>query len=262
MRKVKKWLKLASGESNVSDELTYGEIYAPIYEEYTNLQGKIAEVNDTVAFLEGYCSGGSALELGIGDGRVAVPLSERGVKVEGIDNSCSMLKLLAKRTDLITAWEGDIAHFRSEQRYDAVYCVYFTFTLLSTREAQIACLRSAAEALDHEGVLVIELGVPGLDPLVGGQQTAKARLVDHENTILNVAVHDPLNQNLVSTLLWFSDTSVRRLPQRVRYVYHQELDTMAECVGLELGERWGDWARGAFSERSERHISVYRRSSP
>ncbi|CAN7763698.1 class I SAM-dependent methyltransferase [Mesorhizobium sp. LjNodule214] len=245
----------------MSDELTYGEIYAPIYEEYTNLQGKVAEVDETVAFLERFCSGGSALELGIGDGRVAVPLSERGAKVEGIDNSSSMLKLLAKRTDLITAWQGDIAHFRSEQRYSVVYCVYFTFTLLFTREAQIACLRSAADALSHDGVVVIELGVPGLDPLVGGRQTTKARLVDHENTILNVAVHDPLKQNLVSTLVWFSGTSVRRLPQRVRYVYHQELDTMAECVGLELAERWGDWARGAFTERSDRHVSVYRRRS-
>ncbi|RRI01774.1 class I SAM-dependent methyltransferase [Mesorhizobium tamadayense] len=246
----------------MSDELTYGEIYAPIYEEYITVQGKVAEVGETVAFLARYCNGGSALELGIGDGRVAVPLSERGVKVDGIDNSCSMLKLLAKRTDLVKAWQGDIAHFSSERRYNLVYCVYFTFALLFTREAQIACLRSAAQALDDEGVLVLELGVPGLDPLVGGQKTTTARLVNHENTILNVSVHDPLTQNLVSTLLWFSGTSVRRLPQRVRYVYHQELDTMAECVGLELTERWGDWARGAFTERSERHISVYRRRSP
>ncbi|MER8467336.1 class I SAM-dependent methyltransferase [Mesorhizobium sp. M1396] len=245
----------------MSDEFTYGEIYAPIYEEYTAIQGKVAEVDETVAFFERYCSGGSALELGIGDGRVAVPLSERGVKVEGIDNSCSMLKLLAKRTDLIKAWQGDIANFRSEQRYDVVYCVYSTFTLLFTREAQIACLRSAAEALDDKGILVIELGVPTLDAFARGQKTTGVRLVDHENTILDVAVHDPLNQSLVSTLLWFSGTSVRRLPQRIRYVYHQELDTMAECVGLELAERWGDWARGAFIEGSKRHISVYRRSS-
>ncbi|RVC82031.1 class I SAM-dependent methyltransferase [Mesorhizobium sp. M2A.F.Ca.ET.046.02.1.1] len=245
----------------MSDELTYGEIYAPIYEEYTTLQGKIAEIEKTVAFLERYCSGGSALELGIGDGRVAVPLSERGVKIEGIDNSRSMLELLAKRTDQIKAWQGDIAHFRSDQRYSMVYCVYFTFTLLFTRDAQIACLRSAAEALDDGGVLVIELDVPSFNPVVCGQKTTTARLVDPENTILNVSVHDPLNQNLVSTLLWFSGTSVRRLPQRVRYVYHQELDTMAECVGLELAERWGDWGRGAFTERSERHISVYRRRS-
>lgn len=246
----------------MSDEFTYGEIYAPIYEEYTTLRGKVAEVDETVAFLERCCSGGSALELGIGNGRVAVPLSERGVKVEGIDNSYSMLKLLAKRTDLIKAWQGDIANFRSEQRYNMVYCVYSTFTLLFTREAQIACLRSAAEALDDEGILVIELFVPRWDALAGGQKTTAVRLVDHENTVLDVAVHDPMNQNLVSSLLWFSGTSVRRLPQRTRYVYHQELDTMAECVGLELAERWGDWARGAFTEGSTRHVSVYRRSSP
>ncbi|MBC8751487.1 MULTISPECIES: class I SAM-dependent DNA methyltransferase [Paraburkholderia] len=228
----------------MSDELIYGEIYAPIYEEYTTLRGKVAEVDQTVAFLERYCSGRNALELGIGDGRVAVPLSERGVKVEGIDNSDSMLELVAKRSGIVKTWQGDIAGFKSQQRYSVVYCVYCTFTLLSTREAQIACLRAAAEALDNEGVLVIEVDVPGWNPFVGGQKTTSARLVNHENTIVNVAVHDSLNQNLVSTLLWFSGTSVRRLPQRRRYVYHQELDTMAECVGLELADRWGDWSRG------------------
>ncbi|RWA78931.1 trans-aconitate 2-methyltransferase [Mesorhizobium sp.] len=246
----------------MSDELSYGDVYASIYEEYTTLQGKVAEVDETVAFLERYCNGGSALELGIGDGRVAVPLSERGVNVEGIDNSSSMLKLLAKRTDLIKAWQGDIAHFRSEQQYSMVYCVYHTLSLLLTRKSQIACLRSAAAALEDEGVLVIELSVPCSIPLVGGQGTATARLVDDENTIISVGAHDPVNQTLVQTVLWFSGTSVRRLPQRSRYVYPQELDTMAECVGLELAERWGDWAKGAFTERSERHISVYRRSSP
>ncbi|TIQ82723.1 MAG: class I SAM-dependent methyltransferase, partial [Mesorhizobium sp.] len=204
--------------------------------------------------------GGGALELGIGNGRVAVPLSERGVRVEGIDNSDSMLKLLAKRTDVIKAWKGDISDFSSEQRYDLVYCVYGTFTLLSTREEQIACLRSAAEALTEKGVVVIEVRVPPLDGFVGGQKTT-TMYVDHENTFVNAVLHDPVNQNLTSTILWFSGTSVRRLPQRVRYVYHQELDTMAECVGLELAERWGDWARGAFTSESKGHISVYRRTS-
>ncbi|TSE03412.1 class I SAM-dependent methyltransferase [Mesorhizobium intechi] len=244
----------------MSNKYTYGEIYAHVYEEYAAVQGKEAEVGETVAFLKQYCNGGSALELGIGNGRVAIPLSEQGVNVEGIDNSCEMLKLVAKRTDLINAWQGDIAHFSSKQRYNLVYCVYFTFPLLFTREAQIACLRSAAEALDDEGALIIELWVPDFNPRVAGQLTTTARLVDDENTIIDVSVHDPLNQNLISTVLWFSGTSIRRLPQRVRYVYHQELDTMAECAGLELRERWEDWSRSAFTKRSERHISVYRRS--
>ncbi|RWL85753.1 MAG: class I SAM-dependent methyltransferase [Mesorhizobium sp.] len=242
----------------MSNDVMY-ENWASIYEKYTCIRGRIAEADETAAFLDRCASGGNALELGIGDGRVAVPLSERGVKVEGIDNSDSMLKLLAKRTDLVKAWKGDIANFRSEQRYNLVYCVYNTFTFLFTREAQLSCLRSAVDALNDEGILVIETAVPDLDGLVNGQKTS-TMLLDHENTILIADVHDPLKQNMVSTLLWFSGTSVRRLPHRVRYVYHQELDTMAECVGLKLAERWEDWARGAFSGSSKRHISVYRRT--
>ncbi|RWP68823.1 class I SAM-dependent methyltransferase [Mesorhizobium sp.] len=244
----------------MSDSFAYDESRAYTYEKFTSLLGKVAEADETAALLEQLSRGGGALELGIGNGRVAVPLSERGVRVEGIDNSDSMLKLLAKRTDVIKAWKGDISDFSSEQRYDLVYCVYGTFTLLSTREEQIACLRSAAEALTEKGVVVIEVRVPPLDGFVGGQKTTTV-YVDHENTFVNAVLHDPVNQNLTSTILWFSGTSVRRLPQRVRYVYHQELDTMAECVGLELAERWGDWARGAFTNESKGHISVYRRTS-
>ncbi|MER8413010.1 class I SAM-dependent methyltransferase [Mesorhizobium sp. M1342] len=242
-------------------ELIYDENWSSVYQEYTSLRGRVAEVGDTVKFLVKYASGRNALELGIGEGRVAAPLSARGVTVEGIDNSDSMLKLLAERNNLLKAWKGDIANFRLQQRYDLVYCVYNTFMLLVTRESQIACLRSAAEALDDDGALVLEVEVPVLGSLVRGPTTTTL-LVDHENTILNAYIHDPLHQTLVSTFLWFSGSSVRRFPQRVRYVYHQELDTMAECAGLKLAERWGDWGQGAFTEESKRHISVYRRACP
>lgn len=240
------------------DDVMYDENWASTYDHYTRIRGRIDEVDEAAAFLDRYCNGGNALELGVGGGRVAVPLSERGVRVDGIDNSDSMLRVLAKRSDIVKAWKAHIANFSSEQRYDLVYCVYNTFNLLFTREEQLACLRSAAHALGDEGTLVIEIAVPDLDGFVHGQR-ASTLLLDHENTILIAEVHEPLKQNVVSTLLWFSGTSVRRLPHNIRYVYHQELDTMAEYVGLELAERWEDWARGAFSGNSKRHISVYRR---
>ncbi|RVD14547.1 MAG: class I SAM-dependent methyltransferase [Mesorhizobium sp.] len=240
------------------DDVMYDENWASTYDHYTRIRGRMGEVDDAVAFLDRYCNGGNALELGVGGGRVAVPLSERGVRVDGIDNSDSMLRVLAKRSDIVKAWKADIATFSSEQRYNLVYCVYNTFQLLATREAQLGCLRSAAAALDDEGNLVIEIAVPDLDGFVHGQRAGTV-LLDHENTILIAEVHEPLKQNVFSTLLWFSGTSVRRLPHNIRYVYHQELDTMAEYVGLELAERWEDWARGAFSGNSQRHISVYRR---
>ncbi|TIP39117.1 class I SAM-dependent methyltransferase [Mesorhizobium sp.] len=239
------------------DDVMYDENWASIYDKYTQLRGRIDEVDEAVNFLYHYSSGGNALELGVGGGRVAVPLSERGVCVEGIDNSDSMLEILAKRSDRVRTWKADIANFKSAQHYNLVYCVYNTFQLLFTREAQLACLRSAAEALDDEGTLVIEIAVPGLNGFVGGQRTSTV-LLDQENAILFAEVHQPLKQNVLSTLLWFSGTSVRRLPHHIRYVYHEELDTMAEYVGLKLAERWENWARGAFSGNSRRHISVYR----
>ncbi|TIR73883.1 MAG: class I SAM-dependent methyltransferase [Mesorhizobium sp.] len=244
----------------MTDHIIYDDNWAAIYEKYTGMRGRVTEADDTISFLERHAIRGDALELGVGNGRVAVPLSERGVRVEGIDNSDSMLQLLATRTKQVKAWRADIANFRSQQRYNLVYCIYNTFKLLLTRESQIGCLRSAAEALDDEGILIIELDVPSLDGLINCQRTTTLAL-DDENTILHAEVHDPLNQNLASTLLWFSGTSVRRLSHRVRYVYHQELDTMAQCAGLRLAERWGDWARGPFTKESKRHISAYRRNT-
>ncbi|MER9745518.1 class I SAM-dependent methyltransferase [Mesorhizobium sp. M0187] len=243
----------------MSGEVMWGEEWAPVYKKYTGIRGRTAEVDETVTFLHRYAGESNALELGIGDGRVAVPLSKLGVKVDGIDNSDSMLKLLSESTDLVNAWKGNISEFQVEKRYGLVFCIYNTFTLVDTREGQLCCLRSAADALSSEGVLMIEIVVPELDGIVNGQKVSTL-LLDDENTILIADVHDPMKQNLTSTLLWFSGTSVKRLPHRVRYVYHQELDTMAECVGLKLSERWEDWAGGAFTEKSKRHVSVYRRN--
>ncbi|TIW06046.1 MAG: class I SAM-dependent methyltransferase [Mesorhizobium sp.] len=242
------------------DDFIYGDDWASVYEKITNMRGKIAEADETVAFLERRCNRGNALELGIGNGRVAVPLSARGICVEGIDNSGSMLRLLASRSNTVKAWRGDITNFTLTSCYNTVYCIYNTFMQLFTREAQIACLRSAASVLAEDGFLVIEIDVPTLDGFVNGQKTTTLH-VDHENTFLRADVHDSLKQNLVTSFLLFSETSVRRLAQPVRYVYHQELDTMAECAGLELAERWGDWVGGAFTQASTRHISVYRRAS-
>ncbi|MDX8455301.1 class I SAM-dependent methyltransferase [Mesorhizobium sp. VK9D] len=244
--------------SKVTNFFSYGETWAPFYDKFSRVRGKCAEAPATAAFLERYSGGGTALELGIGDGRVAVPLNEFGIRVEGIDNSTSMLEMLAKRTSAIKAWRGDIGNFKSNKRYALIYCVFNTLTLLFTRERQLGCLRSAADAMDENGMLVLELGVPVFDGFVDGEKTTTV-FVDDENTILNASVHDSVNQTLVSSLLWFSETSVRRLPYQVRYLYHQELDTMAESVGLQLAERWGDWAKGAFTGSSKRHISVYRR---
>lgn len=241
----------------MSDNFIYGDDWASVYEKITNMRGRIAEADETVAFLERRCNGGNALELGIGNGRVAVPLSARGIRVEGIDNSDSMLRLLASRSNAVKAWQGDIANFTLTSCYNTVYCIYNTFMQLFTREAQIACLRSAASVLGEDGLLVIEIDVPALDGFVNGQKTTTLH-VDHENTFLRADVHDSLKQSLASSFIWFSGTFVRRLAQPVRYVYHQELDTMAECVGLELAERWGDWVGGAFTQASTRHVSVYR----
>ncbi|MEI8718767.1 MULTISPECIES: trans-aconitate 2-methyltransferase [unclassified Mesorhizobium] len=244
----------------MSDKFIYDDNSASVYEKYTTMVGKVAEAGETAVFLERFSSGGSALELGIGNGRVAVPLSELGVKVEGIDNSESMLKLLANCTDQIKAWKGNIADFKLEQHYRLIYCVFGTLMLLVRREEQISCLRSAADLLDDDGALIIEMPVPSLDGFVKGHRMT-TRLLDQENTLLTAEVHDSVNQMLTSTSLWFSGTSITRLPQCIRYVYHQELDTMAECVGLKLAERWEDWAEGAFTDISKRHISVYRRTS-
>ena len=232
---------------------TYGERVAGVYDEwYSDFDpGAI----DTLADLAG---GGKALELGIGTGRIALPLSARGIEVHGIDAASSMISRLQSKpgSERINITQGNFAEVAVAAQFALVYIVFNTFFALSSQEAQVECFRNVAARLSGGGCFLIEAYVPDLTRFQGGQVNWATK-VTADVVELDVGQHDPCTQRVVSQKVVITDGSVRLYPVQVRYAWPSELDLMAQLAGLRLRERWSNWKREAFTAESTKHISVY-----
>jgi SAM-dependent methyltransferase len=201
---------------------------------------------------------GRALEFAIGTGRVAVPLSARGVPVTGIELSQPMIgRLRAKAADTaIPVIAGDMATARAPGEYTLVYLVYNTISNLLTQAGQVACFRNAARHLRPGGRFVIELWVPELRKLPPGQQ---AVVWQSEPGYIGLDTYDVLRQHVVSHHFRFGDGGRARLSRSPhRYIWPAELDLMGQLAGFELESRHADWRGAEFTAESRSHVSVYR----
>jgi len=235
-----------------SDE-TYGEHVAGVYDDwYTDFDPNAI---DTLAEL---AQGGRALELGIGTGRFALPLSAKGVEVHGIDAAQSMIgRLRAKPgADRITITQGSFADVAVEGKFAIVYIVFNTFFALLSQEEQVRCFRNVAAHLNPDGCFVIEAFVPDLSRFTG-DQVNWATKVTADEVQLDVGQHNAATQRVISQKVVLTDGSVKLYPVQIRYVWPSELDLMAQLAGLRLRERWANWKREPFSADSKQHISVY-----
>lgn len=238
---------------------TYGDRIA---ERYDDLHPDGPATQAVANVLAGLAASGRALELGIGTGRVALPLAARGVEVHGIDTSRAMVaKLRAKPGGAaIPVTIGDFAAFRVGGRFDLVYVVFNTFFGLVTQEAQVQCFRHVAVHLKPGGVFVIEAFVPDPGRFTRGQSMS-VNHVATDQVELDVARHDPLAQRVDSQHLIFTESGTRLYPVRLRYAWPSELDLMARLAGLRLRERWSDWSGAPFTAANSGHISLYQRDA-
>ncbi|MFD6417053.1 class I SAM-dependent DNA methyltransferase [Streptomyces sp. NPDC060194] len=218
----------------------------------------------TVDRLVELASGGSALELAVGTGRVAVPLAERGVPVTGIELSQPMLDRLRTKVDenTVPVVLGDMATTRVPGEFTLVYLVFNTISNLLTQAEQVACFRNAARHLAPGGCFVVELWVPELRRLPPGQQ---AMVWESTPSYVGLDTYDVLHQHVVSHHFRFDPDSGReatlfRSPHR--YIWPAELDLMAQLAGLTLASRHADWTGTPFTADSRSHVSVYRTEDP
>jgi SAM-dependent methyltransferase len=201
---------------------------------------------------------GPALEFAIGTGRVAVPLSERGVPVTGIELSAAMIARLRAKAgeDTIPVIPGDMASAVAPGAFALVYLVYNTISNLLTQSEQVACFRNAARHLIPGGRFVVELWVPELRKLPPGQQ---ATVWHSEPGYIGLDTYDVLRQQVVSHHFQFGDGKEARLSRSPhRYIWPAELDLMAQLAGFELESRHADWLGSEFTADSRSHVSVYR----
>jgi SAM-dependent methyltransferase len=201
---------------------------------------------------------GQALEFAIGTGRVAIPLSERGVAVTGIELSTPMIDELRTKADAdsIPVVVGDMTTARAPGEFTLVYLVYNTISNLLTQSEQVACFRNAARHLTSGGRFVIELWVPELRKLPPGQH---ATVWQSEPGYIGLDTYDLLQQRVVSHHFRFGEGKEARLFRSPhRYIWPTELDLMAQLAGFELETRHADWAGAEFTAESRSHVSVYR----
>ncbi len=213
-------------------------------------------IEPVVDFLAGLARGGPALELGIGTGRIALPLAARGVAVHGIDLSRAMVARLRQKPggDAIPVTIGDFATARVDGSFRVAYLVFNTIMNLTTQAEQVACFRNVEAHLEPGGTFVIEVGIPDLRRLPPGDTI---RAFHASETRWGLDEYDVARQGLVSHHIEVVDGRLDRVSIPFRYVWPSELDLMAELAGLRLRERWDGWSREPFTSESRQHVSVW-----
>jgi len=218
-----------------------------------------AVVDPAVSFLADLAGTGGALELGIGTGRIALPLSQRGVRVDGIDLSPAMVAQLQAKpgAGAIDVTIGDFATTRVGRTFRLAYLVYNTITNLTTQDEQVECFRNVAAHLEAGGCFVIEVFVPVLQRLPPGETI---RTFTVSPTRLGFDEYDVATQMLVSHHYWAVDGQLEVFSAPHRYVWPSELDLMARLAGMTLRERWSSWSREPFTSDSTKHVSVWEKA--
>jgi len=216
-------------------------------------------VEPAVAFLADLAGKGAALELGIGTGRIALPLSQRGVRVYGIELSPDMVAQLKAKpgADTIAVTVGDFATTRVEETFKLAYLVRNTITNLTTQDAQVKCFRNVATHLEPGGCFVIENYIPELQRLPPGETIHAFEVTP---THLGFEEYDVATQIAYSHHYWVADGKLETFSAPFRYVWPSELDLMARLAGMTLRERWSGWKREPFTSESRSHISVWEKT--
>lgn len=217
-----------------------------------------AVVLPAVEFLAALTATGPALEFGIGTGRIAIPLSRRGVRVHGIELSPAMVARLRAQPDGtdIGITSGDFATATAPGSFALVYLVRNTITNLTTQQEQVHAFGNAAAHLRPGGYFVIENYIPQLRRLAHGQTT---HLFTATPTHVGYEEYDLAAQIAVSHHYWTIEDHLKTFSSPHRYVWPSELDLMAQLAGLDLRERWADWDRAPFTGDSSSHISVWQK---
>jgi len=236
----------------------YGDHFADIYDDFYPGLDQVEPIVDGV---RGLAEGGQVLELGVGTGRVALPLVEAGVAISGMDASQAMLDRLASKpgADAIPTFLGDFGATPLGGPYSLVFVAFNTFFGLLEQEEQVGCFRNVAAALQPGGRFAIEAFVPDLARFDRGQRTSLGKL-EKDWLFIDVARHDQATQRVSSAHVVVKDGGTRILPVEIRYAWPSELDLMAQLTGFEVEHRWEWWDGTPFTSTSPRHVSVYRRA--
>lgn len=239
------------------DPEAYGRAIAG---DYDALYAERLDTAAAVDCLTDLADGGPVLELGVGTGRLALPLAARGLAVHGMDSSPEMVDLLRAKPGgaELPVTLGDFSDLHVDERFTLVVLAFNTIFALPSQGAQVGCFAVAAEHLRDGGRFVVEAFVPDPTRFPAGQMVRPYR-IGADAVVLEVGEIDPVAQRMTTTKVRLGPDGVRLYPANHRYAWPAELDLMARLAGLRLEERWGGWERAPFTAASTHHVSVYER---
>lgn len=214
---------------------------------------------DAAEFLAEYAHDGSALEFAIGTGRIALPLTAKGVRVDGIELSPHMAEQLRAKPGgrNLNVILGDMSRATTNRHYSLVYLVYNTIFNLLTADDQIRCFENAARHLTRDGVFVVETALPHVWMPPGESDYVHAEHIAQDTVMLDVARYDPVTQLLEENHIRLSTQGITMTPIVCRLITPGEMDLMARIAGMRLVSRFANWQRTRFDSESKAHISVY-----
>ena len=242
---------------------SYGDGIADTYDLWYGEHPDTAATVDRLVALAARVGTTTVLELGVGTGRLALPLAQHGLEMWGIDASAAMVDALRRkpngndvRVAIADMADIDLATLPGghDARFGLVFVAINTFFNMTSRDAQARCLRRVREVLEPKGLFVIEAFVPAVDRPTN---MVEARTVEVDHVILTATRHDPENQTVDTQYIEIRESGIRLRPLRIRYAPVAELDTMAADAGLRLVERWSDWHETPFADGDGAHVSVY-----
>lgn len=214
----------------------------------------------SAALLAKHARDGSALEFAIGTGRIALPLTEHGVRVDGIELSPDMVARLREKPGGpgLDVRMGDMTAETTGKTYPLVYLVFNTLYNILTQQDQIECFKNAARHLDDDGVFVVEAAPPWA--WIRGDQFINVEKITAGSVRLDVNQYDHVTQVLDENHVTLGQDS-SMMPISCRLVWPSEMDLMAQLAGFHLVQRYGGWNEEPFTSASPLHVSVYARSS-
>jgi SAM-dependent methyltransferase len=237
---------------------TYGDRIAQRYDEWFSVPG---DAEWAVEFLQYWAGPGPALELGIGTGRIALPLAARGVEIQGIDASEAMVSKLREKpggTDIDVTF-GDFAEVAVDGTFRLIYVVFNTFFALLSQEDQVRCFANVAAHLTEDGAFVIQAFVPDVTLYDRGTRVAP-QFIGVDSVVVDIGELDMAEQRITAQHVVLEHGSVTMYPVRLRFAFPAELDLMATLAGLRLRQRFAGWRGEPFNASSGQHVSVYERA--
>ena len=226
--------------------------------------------------------GGPVLEIGCGTGRVLLPIARTGIEIHGLDNAPAMLQILrdhitqepAEVQRKIVIHEGDMRHFRGQQKYPLVIIPFRPMQHMYTVDDQAAALKTAAFHLEQDGTLAFDVFLPNFQLIESGIGEEKLELewpvTSHPSRMIRRYFRkeslDKINQTFSATFIFRTYqgevlVSEETEPLKMSYYTYPQLKALFQLTGLQTVEEYGSFSKAPLDNNAKEMIFLLKKST-